>query len=129
MYTNFQHEMKICHDSDLRISSMWHNSTATEVAKWHSIYVCMYIFCFQEKFSNTKYCFDNDTDWKIGLKFYNSVLNPYSPILWSYIVSFIQASSHMFVPQLPPFITGVTHWEALSVFLFRYIHAKFYICI
>ena len=25
----------------------------------------------------------------------------------------------MFVPQLPPYITGVNHWEAISVFLFR----------
>ena len=68
----------------------------------------------------TKECFDNDTDLETGPHWYNPVLTPYNPIMWSYIVSMIQASSHMFVPQLPPFITGVTHWEALSVFLFRY---------
>ena len=52
---------------------------------------------------------------------YNPVLHPYNPIMWSYVVSLIQASSHMLVPQLPPFITGVTHWESLYVFLFRFV--------
>ena len=65
-------------------------------------------------------CYDgNDVD--TGPEWYNPVLHPYNPIMWSYIVSFIQAASHMFVPQLPPFITGVTHWESVSVFLFRYV--------
>ncbi len=51
--------------------------------------------------------------------FLNPVYLPYNPLLWSYIVSFIQATSHMFVPQMPPYITGVTHWESLSQFLWN----------
>lgn len=51
---------------------------------------------------------------------YNPVYLPYNPIIWSYIVSVIQALSHMFVPELPPYITGVTHWESIYMFLFRY---------
>lgn len=50
----------------------------------------------------------------------NPVYLPYNPIIWSYIVSVIQASSHMLVPQMPPYITGVTHWESLHHFLWHY---------
>lgn len=46
-----------------------------------------------------------------GEHWFNPVYLPYNPglIQWSYIVSFIQATSHMFVPQMPPYITGVPH--------------------
>ena len=50
----------------------------------------------------------------------NPVYLPYNPLIWTYIVSAIQALSHMFVPQMPPYITGVTHWESLHVFLCQY---------
>lgn len=48
----------------------------------------------------------------------NPVYLPYNPIVWSYIVSVIQASSHGGMPQLPPYITGVTHWESFHAFLY-----------
>ena len=50
----------------------------------------------------------------------NPVYLPYNPILLSYIVSIIQALSHMLVPEMPPYITGVTHWESIHVYLWRY---------
>jgi len=83
------------------------------------------------KFSyETKECYDDGNgDLDTGPKWYNPVLTPYNPIMWSYIVSMIQASSHMFVPQLPPYITGVTHWEALSVFLCRYSYWLAIFCV
>lgn len=37
-----------------------------------------------------------------------------------YIVSAIQALSHIFVPEMPPYIAGVTHWESLHIFLCQY---------
>ena len=77
---------------------------------------CMYV-----KFSYEALSCYGGNDIHTGPKWYNPVLHPYNPIMWSYIVSFIQASSHMFVPQLPPFITGVTHWESVYIFLFRYV--------
>ncbi|XP_065899514.1 uncharacterized protein [Dysidea avara] len=82
--------------------------------------------CMYTKFSyETKECYDhNSSELDTGPKWYNPVLTPYNPIMWSYIISFMQASSHMLVPQLPPFITGVTHWEAVSVFLCRQKGAK-----
>ena len=48
---------------------------------------------------------------------YDPVRTPYHPILWSYVLAAVQASSHFFVPQLPPFITGLRHWEGVWVFL------------
>ena len=79
------------------------------------------------RYETRYYYSDNDTDLDTSPKWYNPVLTPYNPIMWSYIMSFIQASSHIFVPQMPPFITGVTHWESVSFFLFRlviYTHIK-----
>ena len=69
----------------------------------------------------TKAEYENETELDRDPTWYNPVLIPYNPILWSYIVSLIQASSHMFVPQMPPFITGVTHWEGVYTFLCRYV--------
>jgi len=70
---------------------------------------------------DTAHCYDgNDSDIHTSQHWYNPVLIPYHPFIWMYIVSLIQAASHMVVPQMPPFITGVTHWEAMHVFLFRY---------
>ena len=72
----------------------------------------------------TKAEYENETELDRDPTWYNPVLIPYNPIMWSYIVSIIQAGSHMFVPQLPPFITGVTHWEATTNFLFRYVNCN-----
>ena len=72
----------------------------------------------------TKAEYENETESDRDPTWYNPVLIPYNPIMWSYIVSIIQAGSHMFVPQLPPFITGVTHWEATTTFLFRYVNCN-----
>lgn len=70
----------------------------------------------------TEECYDRyDNDVKTKPEFYNPVLHPYNPIMWSYVVSVIQASSHFLVPQLPPFITGVTHWESVHTFLCRFV--------
>lgn len=60
---------------------------------------------------------DNATGIYKYYPFFNPVYLPYNPLIWSYIVSFVQATSHFFVPQLPPYITGVTHWESIHVFL------------
>ena len=49
-----------------------------------------------------------------------STCMPYNPLIWTYIVSAIQALSHMFVPEMPPYIAGVTHWESLHIFLCQY---------
>ena len=48
------------------------------------------------------YCYKNPTN-----PWYNPTTIWTNPLIWSYIISFIQASSHMAVPQLPPYITGI----------------------
>ncbi|XP_053402941.1 uncharacterized protein LOC128558118 [Mercenaria mercenaria] len=51
-----------------------------------------------------------------GNSWYNPTTIASNPILWSYIISFIQASSHLAVPQMPPYITGLHHWESMHAF-------------
>lgn len=41
-----------------------------------------------------------------GNPWYNPTTTATNPLIWSYAMSFLQASSHMSVPQLPPYITG-----------------------
>ncbi|XP_061171881.1 uncharacterized protein LOC133181379 [Saccostrea echinata] len=58
---------------------------------------------------------------------YRTVNNPWynptnwytNPLIWSYGISFLQASSHMTESQIPAFITGVTHWESLHMFFLK----------
>lgn len=54
----------------------------------------------------------------LGNPWYNPTTLGTNPIMWSYIISFIQASSHMVVPQLPPYITGKVKQEKSRKILF-----------
>ncbi|CAG2198946.1 unnamed protein product [Mytilus edulis] len=52
----------------------------------------------------------------IDNRWYNPT-NIYSnPLVWSYIVSFMQTASHLVVPQLPPNVTGTNYWESYTSF-------------
>ncbi|KAK3597066.1 hypothetical protein CHS0354_022071 [Potamilus streckersoni] len=51
-----------------------------------------------------------------GNSWYNPTYLWANPIIWSYLASIVQAGSHMCSPQLPPYITGVDHWESLPAF-------------
>jgi len=55
-----------------------------------------------------------------GNPWYASTESYANPLLWIYICSFCESCSHIIVPQLPPYITGVNHWETTLTFFFKF---------
>ncbi|XP_071144153.1 uncharacterized protein [Mytilus edulis] len=53
-----------------------------------------------------------------GNPWYNPTSYGTNPFIWSYVISFIQAISHIAVPQMPPYITGVEHWESVRAYMY-----------
>ncbi|CAC5397300.1 unnamed protein product [Mytilus coruscus] len=52
-----------------------------------------------------------------GNPWYNPTNWYINPLIWSYIISFVQAFSHGFEQEIPPNISGASHWESLHVFV------------
>jgi len=52
-----------------------------------------------------------------GNPFYNPTIWACNPLIWAYISSLVESASHLLVPQLPPYITGVNHWESPLAFI------------
>jgi hypothetical protein len=57
-----------------------------------------------------------------GNPWYNPTTLPTNPIIWTYVMSLIQATSHIGAPQLPPYITGTS--VSLNVML-KLLSSKF----
>ncbi|CAG2253296.1 unnamed protein product [Mytilus edulis] len=54
-----------------------------------------------------------------GNPWYNPTNWYTNPLIWSYIISLVQASSHGFEQEIPPEYSGASHWESLHVFLWH----------
>lgn len=52
-----------------------------------------------------------------GSPVYNPTTWATNPLIWAYVSSFVESLSHLMVPQLPPYVTGVNHWESPIAFV------------
>ncbi|VDI82422.1 Hypothetical predicted protein [Mytilus galloprovincialis] len=52
-----------------------------------------------------------------GNPWYNPTNWYTNPLIWSYIISFVQAYSHIYEQEIPPYISGAGHWESLHLYL------------
>ncbi|XP_078366136.1 uncharacterized protein LOC144650355 isoform X2 [Oculina patagonica] len=76
---------------------------------------------------NCTQCWDFTYQSSDHVKFFNAfkLIHWYfNPVLWAFVLSFLQAFSHIFEPKIPPRVDGTQHWMSCGDMLKRYGEPK-----